>query len=564
MTPDELMKEAIAVWHKEGMDPTDSDTPLYNLHNDPITKLLLGAVNYQSNSISDDISSFRHDLADECLDLAAPYYLSAPIPAIGMLQTAKGRTMGLKNNERTILDGDISFTFSKDIGTKRISFPFMPLLSIAVMDLTIRSVEKVERNRWRLEIEDMENVKNLEGLSFYIPKLENAVATSNFRNVDSVYDDSIRIFVGDKSLPVCNIYDFDKLPFVSKFLNGMMFSKNAMQCNVLQNIQDSFCCNISNYCIVDRYEEEISIPHRDGCVILDIELPVLDDGIELSSNDILLNCVPIINVESHTNNLTQHNPIQPIELDDGFFLTTLAADDSCNNDSFSVRRVATSRMSPEQWAVRMSQLIDHYNAQHNVMHHLLDDKLVQAMQPFLISLKQSLDKQKIQDYGIFLVLKNKMQSSISASWLSTLGKMANDIEKNSKPQCSSSELDSDRTKLITSTSGGRDPITDSNIRQRAMRYYQLSRDRIVSKSDLVAFCRHKLSSMFSLSSADILETRIYDTVRNSSEGFYERLLIVDIKVKQGCIDTHRASNSLERMIRFRTVSPMPIKVVINE
>lgn len=563
MTIDELMKEAIAVWHREGMDPTDSDTPLYNLHNDPITKLLLGAVNYQSNSISDDIASFRHDLADECLDLAAPDYLFAPIPAIGMLQTAKGRTMGLKNNERTLLDGDVSFMFSKDVGTKRVSFPFMPLLSIAVMDYAVRSVVKVERNRWRLEIEDMENAKKLEGLSFYIPALEKAIVRNENHYGTREYDDRIKIYAGDTSLPVCNISDFDRLPFVSKFMNGLMFSKNAMQCNVLQNIQDSFCCNISNFCVVDRYDEEIPIPHRDGCIILDIVLPELDASIDLSANDILLNCVPIVNVESHSTDLTQYNPVQPIELDDGFFLTTIA-DDSNNDDSFAVRKVATSRMSPEQWSVRMCQLIDHYNAQHNVMQHLLDDKLNQAMQTVLVSLKQSLEKQRDPNYGIYLVLKNKMQTSVSASWLSTLGKMANDIEVDLKPQCSSSELDSDRSKLVTKTSGGRDPITDSNTRQRAMRYYQISRDRIVSKSDLVTFCRHKLVSMFSLSSADIQETRIYDTVRNSSEGFYERLLVVDIKVRQGSIDTYRASNALERMIRFRTVSPTPVKVIINE
>lgn len=563
LTLDELLNEAIALWNKEGMDPTDSDSPLYKLHEDPISKLLLGAVNYQSNSIFDDITAFRNDLAEVCLDMAAPFYLNSPRPSIAMLQTAKGHVKGAKNHERTVLDGNIAFVFSKEVGTKRHTIPFMPLLSVAIMDLSLRSVEKVSRNRWRLEIEDMEDLNTLDGLSIYFPNIDQMSIVDDIHKRVNLFDEKILVYAGDVQLPVSNISDFDSLPFSSPFLKSMAFSRNSLQCNVLQNIQDSFCCLANSYCVVNGMDKGLQIPKHDGCFVIDVELPFLDNDVKMSVNDILLNCVPVINVEMHSTELSHNNPIQPVETGDSFFLTTLAPDNLNENDSFVLRTVATERESPAQWIKNMERLLNQYNAQYNVMEYLLDDNLKKVIQPFISSLKQCLDKNHKNEEGLYLILKNRMPPSLNAQWLSTSGTLANDFNKNSKIQCSTSELDSEQTHLVTKSSGGRNPITDPLLRQQAMRYYQVSRDRIISKSDIVSFCRFKLSSMFAVKSDEIEEIRIYDTIRNSSEGFFERILVADIKLRKGCIDTKHASLALERMIRFRTASTTPIRVIIS-
>lgn len=561
---DELLKEAQSVWRMEGMDSSDSDTPLYNIHEDPVSRLLLGALNYQSNMLSDDISSFREDLADECVDLAAPIYLSSPCPAIAMLQAFKAHSKGSKNNEKTTLDGDVSFTFTKEVGTKRLTIPFMPLFSTTVMDLSIRSVEKVGRNRWRLEIEDMEGSSSISGLSIYLPNIDTLPIEDRPIDYANMTEERIGVFAGDIELPVSNISDFESLPFSLPFLKGMAFSKNSLQCNVLQSIQDSFCCLANSYCIVGDMDDNVRIPRRDGCMLIDIELPFLKSNAELSVSDVLLNCVPIVNVELHSTTLSQNNPVKSIETGDNFFLSTLPPENANNNDSFVVRKVATNRFSPALWTSKMIQLLDQYNSQYNVMEHLVDDKVRQSFHPFVMALKQSLAKYPKTDEGLYLILKNKMISSVDAQWFSTSGSFANDIIERSKFQCSSAEIDSERSQLVSKTAFGRNPITDPIVRQHAMRYYQVSRDRIVSKADIVSFCQFKLYSMFSVSTDDIKEIRINNTVRNSYEGFYIRSLTVNINVRSGCVDPYRASISLERMIRYRTASTTPIRVIINE
>lgn len=561
---DDLMKEAISVWHQEGMDPTDSDTPLYNLHNDPVTRMILGAVNHQTNMLSDDIASFREDLATSCLDLAAPDYLSSPLPAIGMLQTAKNSSMGSKNRDKTFLDEQMSFVFSKESGIKRLSFPFMPLFSIAVMDLVLRSVVKVGRNRWQLELEEREEIQSLEGLSFYLPSLNEKIANQSYIH-DRAHnlDERIRLFSGDIELSVCNISDFDRLPFVKPFLDGMAISKNAFQCSTLQNIHDVFCCNVSNYCIISGNEALVPLIRRDGCILLDMVINDADSDLELIADDILLNCVPIVNVEMHSTSLTKYNPVQRLDLAEGYFLTTLSGYGT-RDDAFVLRKVATERMSSTLWLKKMGQLIDVYDSQRLVMEHLLDDKLEQAMHTFMEAIKLELAKQPANEDGLYLVLKDKMVSSLSAMWLSTSGEKANDLTGDIQIECSSAELDPNRTKLVAKTKGGRAPITSDSARLQALRYYQVSRDRIISKADIIAFCRHKLISLFAVGSDDINEMRIKDMLRNSSEGFYERILVVDIKLRKDILDPFQASRALERMIESRTASTTHIRVIIRE
>lgn len=562
---DELMNEAMAVWSHEGMDSTDADSPLYNLHTDPVTKLLLGALNYRSNAISDDISSLKDDLADECLNLSAPDYLFSPLPSLGMIQTAKKHFVGKKNREKTFLDCDFSFEIHKEVGPQRLSIPFIPILSTAVMDYSLRSVKKVDKCRWRLEIEDLESAASLEGLSFYLPNIEHLVREDVVYDRANLVDSNITLYVGDCPIPVSNVCDFDRLPFTDFFLKGLYFSKNAMQCAILQSIHDLLSAKVSCYCVVEKYDMPVSIPTKDGCFFIDIEIPALDPNANLTVDDILLNCVPVVNVQKNTQQLSLSNPVQKINIEKGFFLTTILNDGS-ETSPFVVRKVGTSRISPQQWMRRMTNLLDQYNAHYSVMDQLLDEKLKRTMQPFIAALKQNISEQRVSaDDSLYLVLKNKMSQSVSACWLSTLGSAANGLDSDDAFEvCSSAEIDTEKTRLVGTTSGGRDPINDIEHKRKAMRYYQVSRDRIVSKYDIILFCRTKLFSMFAVSSSDIVEMRIDNSKRNSSEGFYERILVISITLRKGIVNSFKAARALECMIKSRSASSIHVKVMILE
>lgn len=564
-TIESLLKEAVSVWNKEGFNPEDPDTPLFNLHKDPVTRILLGALNYQSNAISDDIERFREELAEECLDMVAPDYLNYPLPSIGMMQTAKRHALGAFNEEASFLDSSTVFTFVKDTGSKRISIPFVPLFSISVRDMTVRSVEKVARNRWRIEIEDKENASSLEGLSMYFPNLESKIRVNDVNDRANLVDKHIKLFADDMRIPVCNLDDFDKLPFVDIFMKGLYLAKNPLQTSVLQGVYDTFCSRVTDYCIVDTVSQAIPLPRKDGCILIDVEIPAIKPDEELCIDDIMINCVPVINVQLHSEPLTVDNPVKKVEPNEGYFLTNVLSGENNDENAVVLREVGTERMSPDVWCRKMSALLDVYYNQYTLMDNLLDEKITRLVQPFLSAVKQSISDRAPVNDGKYLVLKSKSIPSITALWLSTLGALANDLNDKAKIlQCSSTEFDVGQTRFVYSTFGGREPITDAEERRQAVRYYQVSRDRIVSKYDLVLFCRMKLYSLFAVSSRDIREIKIYETIRNSSEGFYERILVVDIKIRRDIVNVDRASRSLDCMIKSRTMSTTPVAVVISE
>jgi len=97
-----------------------------------------------------------------------------------------------------------------------------------------------------------------------------------------------------------------------------------------------------------------------------------------------------------------------------------------------------------------------------------------------------------------------------------------------------------------------------------MQYYQQSRDRIVTKSDIVVFCRHKLSEYFRIGTAELFDINLRPDIINTSDGFYERVLVVDIRVRRGVVDVESVQLAMERMIQLRTVGTSVIRVAIHE
>ena len=555
----EILEESMSVWRREGFDPCKSDDPnenesvFFKLQNDPVVRLLVGAVATQTDAIEKDIESFRQDVKDIYTDIAAPGSMLMPSASMGMLQTKKRHKVGTTNAESTRLDGNSVFYMLHDNGMEHIKYPFIPLLNITVFDLSVKSVEQLSRVRWKVELEENENVSSLDGLSIYIPKLRSC--------------DGVKLFSNGEAVSVCNVYEYDRLPFVTPFLKGIQFSKNNMQSSAVQNLHDNLCCGISSYCIVDCGTNASSLLRVDGCIVLEIEFESdnVNDDFVLNEGDILLNCVPVFNAHIHKTSLSQSSPIQKLDLEEEYFLATVTPfANTTLSDAVIVRNVGTERMSPALWLKQMKHLMDYYDFEYNVMNHILDDKVEKLMRQFMSAVKETISKRNLEDKSKYMILRDRLVSSIDVDWISTSGASANGLDVKTKIECASAELDDEGTKLITRTMGGRDAVMDRQMKQYIMQYYQLSRDRIVSKSDIILFCRFKLQQLFDLKEKDVKEMRIRNDVYNSRDGFYERLLVVEIKVKKGCVDVCQAQMSLERMIKSRTMSTTTIRVAISE
>jgi len=128
---------------------------------------------------------------------------------------------------------------------------------------------------------------------------------------------------------------------------------------------------------------------------------------------------------------------------------------------------------------------------------------------------------------------------------------------------STAQLDAEQTSLVSYTQGGRNAILNQESRHEALRYHVQLRNRIVSKSDILLFCRHKLAELFSVRAEGIKDIWISNMVQNSPEGFLERILMVEIKLQQGVTIDGQAALALERMARSRNAGVTPIRIHIQ-
>ncbi|MBP5541776.1 MAG: hypothetical protein J6X88_09030 [Bacteroidales bacterium] len=542
-----LIEYAVTVWRNEGRDANDANSDFFNLQNDPVTRLLMGAVAYQTDSISEDISSFKNDIVEELVDLCAPEYLLQPVPAVGMLQTGKTHKVGQTDEEATRLDENMVFSISTTPGNK---FSFIPILSINMFDLKVHSVAPSGRNRWHIELEEIEPVIDLFGLAFYLPK---------------VSCERVLLHVGASTIDICNISDFERLPFIASFMDTSRPNKNAMQFATLHNIYDRLCLCSNNYCIVDKHIPSESIPRQNGCIQFDVEFVGGTDLERIAPEDILLNCVPVCNVEIHKDSLTQERPLQNVSLRGSEEFLTLSSHTQPEGlvDSVSVRQVGTSRMTPAVWLQRLQRLLDYYDSEYCLLRNTFDPKFDNILQQFILALRDAVKRGVDVDDRIYLVLRDRMIPSLGVTWLSSFGAKANDIAPGAKVEVNTAQLDAEQTGLVSYTMGGCNAVTNSETRHEALRYQVQLRDRIVSKSDILFFCRYKLSDLFSVKAEGIKDIRISNRVQNSPEGFLEKILMVEILLQPDVTIDGQAALALERMVRSRNAGVTPIRIHIQ-
>lgn len=519
----------------------DGNSDFFDLHNDPVTRLLMGAVAYQTDLLSEDVSTLKDDLVEQLVDLCAPEYLLQTVPAVGMFQTGKSHRVGVTDEEPTRLDSDTVFSITTATRNK---FSFIPLLAVTVFDLRVHSVQPTAQNRWHIELEENEPVADLKGLTIYLPK---------------VTCDRVVLHVGTEDVDVCNVSDLERMPFVSEFMEVSRSGKNSLQMATLQNLYDRLCLCSNSYCVVDRSIPSEIIPRRNGCLQLEIELVGVPEGTRLTEGDILLNCVPACNVEIHKTSLSQSRPLQNISLGEGEEFMAL----SSHTESVSVRQVGTSWMTPALWLHRLQRLLEYYDSEYCLMHNTFDPKFDNILQQFIMALRDAVKRGVDVDERVYLVLRDRMIPSLGVTWFSSFGAKANDIAPGTKVEVSTAQLDADQTALVSYTMGGCNAVSNSETRHEALRYQVQLRDRIVSKSDILFFCRYKLSDLFSVKAEGIKDIRISNRVQNSPEGFLEKILMVEILLQPDVTIDGQAALALERMVRSRNAGVTPIRIHIQ-
>lgn len=543
-TLNKTIEEAISVWRKDGQDPFNNDSEFFSINKDPVVQLLMGAVAHQGGLIGDSIDRLRDDIVERYLELATPDGVNRATPSVALMQIAKNVRVGASNIEPTYLDENVSFKVGKN-NAQSDGYTFLPLFRTRVVDAEVVSVSERGNGIWHIEISVNEPIDSLDCISFFLKNTNGS--------------DRVRLFSDGREIPLCQLHQFDRLPFIQSFMGMSGNGSCAAQFQILNNILDALCLLDATYVIVEPGSEACRIQLANGCIQLDMEIANVDEHFVLKTEDVLLNCVPVANISIEKVSLSPEQPFYKIDTSKSWFLSLIAQEET---PQVQVRSVGTERQTAASWSSQLRHLLEQYEQNYNIYKSQLDTRLDATVRQFVTILRDVTDNNPHADKSIYLVLSDRTLSSAEASFMSTQGGGANGIDFSSKIEVQTAEIDANRCHVVVSSRGGRDEADLVSEIHKNERFFVTTLDRIVSKADIKSFCVHALSSLFDLKGNNIYHVTITPIVENTGMGFFERVMLIEITVSSVDIDFEYLSRVLERMLRYRTATLTPIRVSV--
>lgn len=570
---DELFKRALEIWERNSqLDIDDENNPFYKIEQDPVVRLLIAALSYQENQIKREIHSLKDNIIEDFINQTIPSNLIKSIPSSSIIQTAK-----LKNMEQECFaDEETPFIIDvpQETGkTKKMeNFCFIPLLRTKIVNAHIDNINYLENNRWGVGLIFDDPIKDLSGMSFYFPNKK----ISN-----------LKLLINNNSVSVISPEDYDKLPFTKWFnVNNMLFEK-ALTFGTTESWYDIFAARNFSLYYVDSYPMEyVHEDERDNYIQLVFEIDSPDPYFYLDNEDVLINCIPVVNVEKDSVSLSKEKPIAKAAAERDYeskqnqngvirqkqFLNLLHPDDDQYNiENIIIRRFGAERYNKNELLLQLDAILNRYVSDYAAFRDFDDLKDGNKMQKLNIALKDIMEAIIDDDdptFGCYLMLNldNTLTlptQSIKIDYLLTDGQQANGIE-NPKTINTSVIFDKKKTSLLLETAGGKDEMLNKEQKKQLSRYAVLTKDRLYTQADLKSFCIKELLYRYNLNQQDIkrIDVRKETSTHSNSK---KRIILIEISLVEGFelgIDLNIIENVLEKMIKARSLSILPVEVKI--
>ena len=153
---EELLREAFNIWRQ-----SDDNDKLDGLENDPVLKLMITALAYQTNESTSDLEALKTEVMEEFAQLLTPYEIGHAVPATTVVETAL-----LDSVSETEVDAQNAFTLN---GT---NFTFLPLLRTRLLNAKVKSIIRMDGRRFKVSIHFNAPIKDLSGFAFAVDSLD--------------------------------------------------------------------------------------------------------------------------------------------------------------------------------------------------------------------------------------------------------------------------------------------------------------------------------------------------------------------------------------------------------
>lgn len=567
---------------------------------DPIAKMMLVALMYETQKIHDNINSLDQRIMDRFCEDFIPQQQVQAMPAIALVSPTFKKN---KDTDCVPISSGVSFSF-KDKSSKA-TINYLPLFKntlIPFEDICIITNNRVRSKYYSCDIQ-MERpntlwigiqtkaeIESLDGVSIFIGKSDNVYPNSVYVASNTI--EPLEFSTMNRIEDIEMLEPFDSQQVSNQFLSTIEYWKQ-----ILQELPNGMLFTITDKTdnrdlfkkrtyprIFEKWiESDILDYFKEDRLWLQIEFP--ENYIVSDDCEIILNAISIVNVDVNSVTLTQAAPIAKLQKqEDSFFISILETSNAAHKDGFS--------MSAEEFVIRDFDAHCYHNGDlyrdiRNLYNRFVEDyyafieytglkdgqdikRLKELVNKIAKSVGEKNDKFKY-DSGTY-VMKNIHQAINSSvtkvSFLTTQGELGNKLnftetaDSSSKLECKKLPIIESNVPIIVPARGGKDKAT-ADQRYELIRYYSLTNDRLYTKMDIDAFVRKELLVMYGTEEFKRILVNVHV---EGAAGQYsvQRGVYVDIEFKDK--KNYEKANeigvkeTLNRKIINQSCISMPIKI----
>lgn len=569
---------------------------------DPIAKMMLVALLYETQKIRDVIDGFDQKLIDRFCENFIPMQDVEAMPALAVVSPLFKKN---KDSDCIQIGSGVSFTYKEKSSKTAISYlPLFKNMLVPYEDIYVLTRNRLTSKEYVYEIQMEKSnilwigihtkaeVESLEGFSFFLNKKDNVYPQAI--SVMGSSAESIGFSMMNRMEDIEMLEPFDAQQVSTRFLSVIEYWKERLQelpGGVLVTITDKtrnrdlFKKRAYPRVFQNWLESDVLNCFNDETLWLQVEFA--ENYIVSDDCEVIFNAIPVVNVDLNSVTLTQAAPVAKLQKQDGsFFVSVLETSNAAHKQGFS--------MSAEEFVIRDFDAHcyhhgDLYRDIRNLYNHFVEDyyafieynglkdgqdikRLKELVNKIAKSVGEKNDKFKF-DSGTY-VMKNIKQATNNSvtkvSFLTTLGALGNmlDVTVNSgssKLECKKLPVIESNVPVVVSASGGKDKAT-ADQRYELIRYYSLTNDRLYTKMDVEAFVRKELIAIYGKEEFK----RIFINVHiegTAGRDFVQHGLYVDIEFKDK--KNYEKANAigmedvLNRKIINHSCISMPIKVELS-
>lgn len=566
---------------------------------DPIAKMMLVALLYETQKIRDVIDGFDQKLIDRFCENFIPMQDVEAMPALAVVSPLFKKN---KDSDCIQLGSGVSFTYKEKSSKTAISYlPLFKNMLVPYEDIYVLTRNRLTSKEYVYEIQ-MEKpnilwigihtkaeVELLEGFSFFLNKKDNVYPQAISVMGSSV--ESIEFSTMNRMEDIEMLEPFDAQQVSTRFLSVIEYWKERLQelpGGVLVTITDKtrnrdlFKKRAYPRVFQNWLESDVLNCFNDETLWLQVEFP--ENYIVSDDCEVIFNAIPVVNVDLNSVTLTQAVPVAKLQKQDGsFFVSVLETSNAAHKQGFS--------MSAEEFVIRDFDAHcyhhgDLYRDIRNLYNRFVEDyyafieynglkdgqdikRLKELVNKIAKSVGEKNDKFKF-DSGTY-VMKNIKQATNSSvtkvSFLTTQGALGNVLHvtagtDSSKLECKKLPVTESNVPVVVSALGGKDKAT-ADQRYELIRYYSLTNDRLYTKMDVEAFVRKELIAIYGKEEFKRISINVH-VEGTAGQKFVSRGLYVDIEFKDKKNYMLAVENNqeikLQRQIIDNSCISMPITI----